>query len=308
MDLTILVNLIVSGIRLATPVVISSAGLCYAAQAGMSNLGTDGLMTLGAFFGVAGAYWTGSFTLGILIAMGVGILYEVCISFLAINVRAHQIIIAMGTNLLATGITSVFAAALFGDITNLSSLLPKPHNIAIPLLSDIPIVGETLFNNNILFYLAYLIIPVSWFIMNRTTIGLSVRMVGENPKAADTVGINVNRVRKLACLTRGALAALAGAYLSLAAVGTYTDNLIAGKGYISVAATIFGQWTPVGSMLGSLVFGLGESLQMRIQAIGWPIPYQALQSLPYVIALVLLTGLVRKTKQPAATGVVYIKD
>lgn len=308
MDLTQLLNLLAAGIRLATPVVIASAGLCYSAKSGMSNLGTDGLMTLGAFFGVAGAYWTHSIFLGLLIAMGVGIVYEICISFLAINVRAHQIIIAMATNLLADGITSVFHESLFGNVVNLSALLPKPHTVAIPLLSRIPIIGETLFHNDIVFYLAYLLVPVSWFIMNRTAIGLSIRMVGENPKAADTVGINVNLVRKLTCLVRGALATLAGAYLSLMVVGTFTNNLIAGKGYLSVAATIFGQWVPVGSMLGSLVFGLGEALQMRIQALGWGIPYQALQALPYLIALVLLTGVVRKTSQPAATGKVYIKD
>ena len=308
MDLTTLANLLVSGIRLATPMVIASTGLCYAAKAGMSNLGTEGLMTLGAFFGVAGAYWTNSVALGLLIAIGVGVIYEVCISFMAINVRAHQIIIAMATNLLANGITSVFNEALFGNVTSLSSTLPKPTTVAIPLLSKIPVIGETLFKNDIVFYLAYLIVPLSWFIMTHTTIGLSVRMVGENPKAADTVGINVNRVRRMTCLVRGAFASLAGAYTSLLVVGTFTNNLVSGKGYMSVSATIFGQWAPVGSMLGSLVFGVGEALQMRLQAMGWGIPYQALQALPYLIALILLTGVVRKTKQPAATGRVYIKD
>lgn len=308
MDLTSIANLLVSGVRLATPMVIASLGLCYTAKAGMSNLGTEGLMTMGAFFAVAGAYWTNNAALGILIAIAVGVLYEAFIGFMAINVRANQIIIAMATNLFATGISSVFNKALFGDILSLSSILPKVEPIAIPLLSKIPIMGEVLFHNNIIFYLAYLLVPLSWFVMNKTTIGLSVRMVGENPKAADTVGINVNRLRKLTCLTRGAFGALAGAYLSLAAVGTFADNMIAGKGYMSVSATIFGQWTPVGSMLGSTVFGLGEALQMRIQALGWNIPYQALQALPYLITLILLTGVVRKTKQPAATGKVYIKD
>ena len=307
MDLTTLANLLVSGIRLATPMVIAGTGLCYAAKAGMSNLGTEGLMTLGAFFGVAGAYWTNNVMLGLLIAVIAGIVYEICISFMAINVRANQIIIAMATNLLANGITSVFNEGLFGDITSLSSILPKAETIPIPLLSQIPVIGA-LFNNDIVFYLAYLMVPVSWFIMKRTTVGLSIRMVGENPKAADTVGVNVNLVRKATCLVRGAFASLAGAYTSVLVVGVFTNNLVSGKGYMSVSATIFGQWNPVGSMLGSLVFGIGEALQMRIQALGWGIPYQALQALPYLIALILLTGVVRKTKQPAATGKVYIKD
>lgn len=308
MNLVGLLNLLVSGIRVATPLVIASIGLCYSAKAGMTNLSANGLMTMGAFFAVAGAYLTNSYSLGILIAMAIGIAFEIFAGFMAINVRANQTIVAMATNLLADGVASVFNAALFGSIVSLSNIMPKPKTYAIPLLCKIPIVGETLFNMDLVFYLGYLLVPVSWFVMNRTTFGLNIRMVGENPKAADTVGIKVNLTRRIACCIRGAFTSLAGAYISLAVVGIYTDNLISGKGYMSVSATIFGQWSPVGSMFGALVFGIGEALQMRLQVLGWSIPHQALQCLPYLIALILLTGVVRKTKQAASTGKVYVKD
>lgn len=304
---TMTANILVATFRMATPLILSSLGLVYTARAGMSNLGTEGLMLIGAFVAAVGSFLTGSALLGVLMAIAGGILMELIVSFLAINVRANQIIVAMATNLLAQGVTSIFGRAIFG-ISGEKITIPMLQNIAIPWLSKLPIIGDELFNNNILFYLAYLLLPVSAFILTRTTIGLKVRVVGENPKAADTVGVNVYTVRRCCCLARGAFAALAGAYLALGVIGVFSENMIAGKGYMSVSVTIFGKWMPLGSLLGALLFGFGETLQLRIQAIGWTIPYQALQAFPYLITLILLTGVVGRTRQPAATGKPYIKD
>lgn len=298
---------IVASLRMATPMLLASIGLVLAARAGLSNLGTEGVMLMGAFMSAVGSYLTGSAWVGIFLAVFSGILLELFVSVLVINVRASQIIVAMATNLLAQGITSSYGRVIFGLSTEPPPIQGLP-NIPIPLLCNIPIVGDVVFNNNILFYLAYVMVPVASYILYKTSWGLKIRYVGENPKAADTLGVDVYMVRRVSCVLRGVFASLAGAYLTLGVIGMFTENMIAGKGYMSVAVTIFGKWTPIGAMLGSLLFGLGETLQMRLQAIGLNIPYQLLQSFPYIITLIILTGVAGKAKQPAATGEAYIKD
>lgn len=300
-------NLLLAAIRMGTPLLLASAGLVFTARAGMTNLGTEGVMLMGAFSGVIGAYLSGSAFVGAIVAVFVGIVYELLVAFLVVTVRSNQTIVAMATNLLALGITSSYGRIIFGVSTEPPRVDSFPI-FKIPFLSNIPYLGESLFAHNFLVYLAFLLVPLTSFILYKTSIGLKVRIVGEHPRAADSVGVNVYLVRYLCCIARGAFAALAGSYLSLGVMNMFTDNMVAGKGYMAVSAVIFGKWTPVGSALGALVFGAGDALQMRLQALGWPIPYQLMQSLPYIITLVILTGLVGKAVQPAATGKPYSKE
>ncbi|HHY38126.1 MAG TPA: ABC transporter permease [Clostridia bacterium] len=300
-------NLLSAAVRMGAPLLLASAGLVFTARAGMSNLGTEGVMLMGAFSGVVGAYLTGSPWLGALLAICIGVIFELIVAFLVVTARANQVIVAMATNLLALGLTSSYGRVIFGVSTRPPRVPPYPL-FKIPFLADIPVLGPVLFSHNALVYLAFFLVPVTHFILYRTSLGLKVRVVGEHPRAADSVGVNVYLVKYLCCLTRGAMAALAGSYLSLGALNMFTENMVAGRGYMAVSAVIFGKWTPVGSALGALLFGAGDALQMRLQAMGWGLPYQFVQALPYVITLVILTGLVGKAVQPAATGEAYSKE
>lgn len=306
MNAAFFVALLSAALRLSVPILFAALGGMFSERSGVVNIGLEGIMLTGAFAGVVGSYFTGSQWLGALVAMLSGVALAALFALITVKVQINQIVSGIAINLLAVGLTSFFFRALFG-ITTTPITVNAFAPVSIPGLSSLPFVGEVLFSQTALVYIAFLLVPVSWFILYKTSWGLSIRTVGEHPTAADTVGIPVNRVRTLCVLASGALAGLGGAFLSLGQFNMFVDNMISGRGFIAVAAVIFGRWNPKGILVASLIFGVADALQIRLQTAGVEIPYQFLLMFPYLLTVVALTGIVGKTVAPKALGKAYAK-
>lgn len=303
---TFIIALLSASIRLSVPILFAALGGMYSELSGVSNIGLEGIMLIGAFTGVVGSYYTGSYWMGALVAVLCGILIAALFSYITVKIKINQIVSGVAINLLAVGLTSFFFRALFG-ITTVPITVEAFKPLEIPLLSSIPIIGEVLFKQTALAYIAFLLVPLSAFILYKTAWGLSIRTVGEHPMAADTVGISVNKVRTICVLLSGALGGLGGAFLSLGQFNMFVDNMVSGRGFIAVAAVIFGKWSPKGILLASLLFGFADALQIRIQMSGFNIPYQFLLMFPYVLTVIAVTGIVGRTSSPKALGRPYEK-
>ena len=296
-----IVGLIISTIRLATPLLYAALGEMFSQRAGVTNIGLEGIMTVGTLAGFFGVFITGNMWMGVLAGILGGILANMVFAFGAITLNGDQTVNGMVINILAAGVCTYIYRTFFGlkgEPTQINGF----SDFNIPILSDIPIIGKIFFSHNILVYLVFILVPVAWIILYKTTFGLKLRSVGEHPKAADSLGINVNGTRYLALAISGGMAGLGGAYLSIAYMNKYLDNMVAGRGFIVLAAVIFGKWKPQGILGAVLLFGFADALQLRLQALGFQIPYQFLVMLPYVLTLVALVGVIGKTVAPAANG------
>ena len=305
--MNILVSFLSSVIMLSTPTLIAALGIVFSERAGIVNIGTEGMMLIGALAGVVGSMMTGSVWLGALIAMVVAMLFAAIFAFFTVVVKADQTVIGTGMNILASGLTITVNRAVFGASTSppkIETFVRTP----IPLLSDIPVLGPVLFSQPIPVYVAFLLVPVAWFVMFRTNTGLKLRAVGENPRACDTVGIHVARTRFMSVLYSGLMAGFAGAFVSMGQMSFFTENMIAGGGFMALAAVVFGNYTPVGVMGAALVFGASNALKFQLQALSTGIPSQFLVMLPYVITILALCGLIRRSNKPASSAVPYVKE
>lgn len=292
-------------VRLTTPLLLASMGGLVAERAGIVTFGMEGIMLMGALAGVVGSYVTRSVWGGLLLSMIAGIFIAMLFAFMSVTVGANQVVSAVALNIGALGLSSVIYSLVFtgqDEVMQEVVKVPSLNPIKIPLLGDIPLLGPVFFNQLPLVYLAFLIVPVIWFVLYRTTWGLKIRAVGEHPHAADTVGINVFRVRYLSLVFTGIMAGLAGAFLSIGQLNTFQENMSAGRGFIAYTAIVFGKWEPVGVFLGTVLFGLADALQLRIQALNLDIPYQALVAFPYLVTLIVLVLFVGKATWPAASG------
>jgi len=303
---TFLIALLSASIRLCVPILFAALGGMYSELSGVSNIGLEGIMLVGAFTGVVGSYYTGSYWLGALMAIFFGILMAAIFSYVTIKIKINQIVCGVAINLLAVGLTSFFFRAIFG-ITTVPIKVKAFEPFEIPLLSNIPLIGDILFKQTVLVYIAFILVPISSYILYKTSWGLNIRTVGEHPMAADTVGIPVDRVRTICVLISGALGGLGGAFLSLGQFNMFVDNMVSGRGFIAVAAVIFGKWRPKGILLAAILFGFADALQIRIQMTGLNIPYQFLLMFPYLLTIVALTGIVGRTSSPRALGKPYEK-
>lgn len=293
-------------IMLATPTLLAALGIVFSERAGIVNIGTEGMMLIGALTGVIGSLYTGNVWLGALIAMLVTMAFAGLFAFFTVIIKADQTVVGMGLNILASGLTITINRALFGASTS----PPKIETFAVvpvPGLSKIPILGA-LFNQPLPVYIAMLLVLVAWFVMFRTNTGLKLRAVGENPRACDTVGINVARTRFISVLFSGLMAGFAGAFVSMGQLSFFTEGMIAGGGFMALACVVFGNYTPVGVLLASLVFGVSNALMYQLQALSTGIPYQFLLMLPYLITILAICGLIRRSNKPAGSAVPYIKE
>ena len=300
-----LTSFLASLIRMATPLLITGLGLVFSANAGIVNIGMEGFMLLGALMGCAGSYWTGSVAVGALVAMASTMLFAAVFAFFTLQLDADQTVVGAAINIFASGLTITLNRVIFGTAS-----VPKIatyQEYAIPGLSRIPVIG-VIFNQSIVCYLALLAVPVVSYIMNKTHVGLEVRAVGENPRAADTLGVSVNGTRWWTILLSGLLAGLAGSYMSMGQLSFFVEGMVSGKGFMALAVVVLGGYTAYGVLGASLVFGAGLALMYRWQAAGTNVPYQIITMLPYVITLVAVCLFVKKTRSPAATGVPYIKE
>ena len=294
-----------STMRMTTPLLICGLGLVFSANAGIVNIGMEGFMLIGALMGCIGSYWTGSAVMGAVIAMASTVIIAAVFAFFCLNLQADQTVVGAAINIFASGFTITLNRIIFGTTT--VAKIATYDEVAIPLLSRIPVIG-TIFNQSIVCYAAFLLVPVVGYIMKKTHIGLEVRSVGENPRAADTLGISVNGTRWWTILLSGAFAGLAGSYMSMGQLSFFTEGMVSGKGYMALAVVVLGCYSAYGVLGASLVFGAGLALMYRLQAAGTGVPYQIILMLPYVITLIAVCGFVRKSRSPAASAIPYSKE
>jgi ABC-type uncharacterized transport system permease subunit len=295
MDQTLVIGLLAATLRIATPLLLAGLGEVFAERAGVLNLGIEGIMLIGAIMGFIAAFLSGSLWLGLLVAMAAGLLAGLLMGWLAVSLSLNQHVSGLGVTLLTSGIALFFFRVLFKGTAN-------PPQIQPFLQPSLPWLGPVapIFEQYWLTYAAFLLVPAAWWVLYKTTFGLWVRSVGENPAAADTAGVNVVQVRYTALAISGVLMGLGGAYLSLAQLGTATFGIVAGRGWVAIAIVIFGNWQPERVLVGALLFGFVEALQLRLRAIGLQVPYQLLLALPYLVTIVALALAGRNASYPAA--------
>jgi ABC-type uncharacterized transport system permease subunit len=300
----LLTALIASMVTMALPLLLAALGELIAERAGIINIGLEGLILIGAFVALVTALFSGSAALGIAAAVVAGALFGAGLAFIVVSRRANQVVAGAALNLLAIGITGVAYRAIFG-VTGSALTIPGAAVWPIPLLSDLPVLGSTLFSQTALGYAAFALVPCLGFVLARTIPGLKLRMVGENPRAAETQGVDVARTRTLALILCGALAAAGGAYLAVGYAKTFVEGMSAGRGFIALAIVIVGRRLPFGVLLAALFFGLATALQFHFQALGLAVPFQFFLMLPYVLTLVVLAASPGRFSAPAALGQPY---
>lgn len=302
---TFLIQVLAASVRLATPLVFTAMGEIFSERSGVMNIGVEGIMLLGGFAGFSVAVLTENIWLGLLAGVLVGALMGAIFAFITVTLRSDQIVTGLAFMILSSGVAIYFYRIQFGKM----KIIPQidPFGPFFPALSDLPIIGPLLFNQNILTWLMLLLVPVCAFLIYRTRFGLRMSAVGETPSAADTVGINVFSLRYLCVIFGGALAGLGGAYFPLAELGFYSNSMVGGRGFIALALVVFGRWNPFLVLGGGLLFGLIDAIQVRMQFLGAAIPSQFLIMLPYLLTiLVILIG--RTRKAPASLTVPYVRE
>ncbi len=304
---TFLIGVLAAGVRLATPVLLAALGEIFAERAGILKISIEGEMLIGALAGFLGAFYGKSLWIGIFCAMGAAAIYGFIAGVFSITFKLDQVITGITLNILALGLTSFFYRFILGKSFIPPSITPLGV-LKIPGLSQIPIIGPILFQQNILVYLTFFaMVPLSTAILFKTTFGLNLRAVGEYPLAADTVGIQVYATRYVCVVIGGLFSGLGGAFMTLAQLNMFTENLTAGRGFIAIAAVIFGRWHPLGAMIATLLFGMADALQLRLQGLGVNVPYQFLLMLPYIFTILAMVGVVKRTNAPTALAVPYEK-
>jgi simple sugar transport system permease protein len=285
-------------IRLATPYIFASLGEMFGQRSGVLNLGVDGIMLMGAFFSFYVVLLTGNLVFGVLAALLVGALLGVLYAFVSITLKAEQGISGIGLYLFGLGMSELLFQSLVGTPQSVEGF-PRLY---FPVLSDIEFlgIGEIFFRHNLLVYVAFALVPLSAYILNRTTFGLAIRAVGQNPEAADAMGISVVQVRYLTVTVGGMFSGLAGASLSIALLDVFQQNLTSGLGFIAVALVYFGRWRPFGVLAGALLFSFVNALQLQISALGFDLPSEFAVMAPYVITIIALVFASRQTEKPTA--------
>lgn len=297
--------LLVAAVGLSAPLLYAAIGELVSEIAGVINIQLEGMMLVGAFCGVLGAHVSGSLVVGLICAGLGGAALAALHALVCFVFNANQIVSGVILNVLALGATSWALSVAFSDGHVSVDTLGR---LRIPGLSDIPVIGAAFFDQTILVYIGVLLVPGVWWFLNRTAAGLRVQAAGERAEAADSLGVNVVRTRLLALLGCGVLAGIGGAQLALAGVGTFTDNMTAGRGFIALAAVVFGRWKPLGTFIAVLIFALADAFSIRAQSFGVNIPNQLLLMLPYVVTLVALVGVVRRMRPPTQLGLNFERE
>ncbi len=302
-----LAGLLATALLDSVPITLGALSGILSERSGVVNIAIEGMMLTGAMVAVIVASSSHFLWLGVITAIIAGALMALLHGWLSIRYKVNQIVSGTVINIFATGLTSYFSNKYLQVYQELNN--PGTYNaLPIPLLSKIPFFGGILFNNNFFVYAMFIFLFVLQFALFYTKWGLRVRSVGEHPKAADTLGINVIRTRYMSVILSGMMAGFAGAYLTLGSVGRFDQEMTAGRGFIGLAAMIFGNWTPFGSFGAGLLFGFAESLASRMGILGLPIPSQFLLMAPYIATMIVLAGVIGRSQAPAADGVPYEKE
>jgi len=302
-----LAGMLSASVLLAVPITLGAFSGVLCERAGVVNIAIEGMMLMAAMVGALVGSVTNSMWVGLLAAIASSLIMALIHAVLSIKYKINQIISGTVINIFATGLTSFLSAKFLQTYQELNNPPIFPR-VPIPLLADIPVIGPLFFNTNLFVYLMYILLIVIQVALFKTRWGLRMRAVGEHPKAADTLGINVFRTRYMAVLLGGLVAGIGGAFFTLGSVGRFDEGMTAGKGFIGLAAMIFGNWTPVGSFLAGLLFGFSDAVATRLTLLGTGIPIQLMAIAPYVTTMVVLAGLVGRGHTPAADGEPYNKE
>ncbi|NUP75080.1 MAG: ABC transporter permease [Sinomonas sp.] len=302
-----LAGLLAGAVTLAVPLVFGSLSGVLCERSGIVNIAIEGQLLMGAFSAAVAATVTGSVYAGLIAAAAAGALVSLVLAVVSIKYLVNQIIVGVVLNVLVVGLTNFLFSTLL--TANPDGLNKPPHlgSIEIPVLADVPLIGPILFRQSLVGYLMYVAVIVVYVGLFHTRWGLRVRAVGEHPQAADTLGVNVNRTRFWNTILGGAVAGIGGSFFTLVAVDAFSKEMSAGRGYIALAALIFGRWNPIGAFLASLLFGFADNLQSVITIIGSPVPSQFMAMLPYVVTVFAVAGLVGRSRPPAMEGIPYVK-
>ena len=303
-----LTGMLVTSVIQATPIALASLSGIFSERSGVVNIGIEGMLLMGAFVSIVVASVTHSLLLGFIGGALAGMVLGLLHAVLCIRYRINQIVSGTGIIILSLGITSYFYRAFLNPNPALNDPGPVLASLPIPLLWRIPVLGPILFNQSPVIYLLFLMILFTHFFYKSTKWGLRIRSVGENPKAADTLGINVFKLRYISVLISGTIAGFAGSYMSIGSVGIFNEGMSAGKGFLGLAAMIFGNWNPGGAYLGSLIFGFFDSWQDKLAILQVGIPSEFLQMAPYIATMIVLAGFIGRSRMPAADGTPYQKE
>jgi len=298
--------LVAAMLRYATPLLFAALGGIISERSGVINIGLEGMMLIGAFFGIWGADVLHSWVLGCLVAIASGGLLALVHAIFSIHLRADQVVSGTAVNFLALGITGYFFIAHYGPNGTPSRVSQVP-NVKLPLIQHVGFFGGAIGNTNLLTWIALLLVPGLSLFLFRTRWGLRLRAVGEKPRAADTVGLPVLRTRYVAVVASGMLAALGGAYLSVAFVGSFNQDMTEGRGFIALAAVIFGKWRPAGALAATLLFGFSSALADRLPTFSQTAA-TLFQALPYLLTLIAVAGIIGRSRAPASVGIPYVKE
>jgi simple sugar transport system permease protein len=303
-----MINLLARALMMSTPLLYGSIAEVYAERTGMMVTAIEGIFLMGAWAGFVGAYLSDSMVIGLLAAMGAGVLTAALYGWITVYLKQHQVVTGVAINILAVGVVSFFMRVIFG-VPILPLTVDPLKVIPLPILSKIPWIGPIFFNQNILTYIIYLIIPIAYYVLYHTSIGLIIRSTGENPVAVDVAGLTVERIRFIVVLIAGAMGGIAGAFYSIGFLGMFTTTIIGGRGWIAFAICFLGNWNPMGAFIGALIFGLAEAFGIFMQSIGANsfFPNELFIALPYILTIVLTIS--RKSfNVPSKLGIPYKKE
>lgn len=282
MDMLLIQQILIATLKTGTPLLLIALGELVVEKSGVLNLGQEGMMLMGAMAGFAGAFYSGNLFLGLTLAILAGMAMALLFGGLSLSLNTSQVATGLALTIFGTGLSSFLGSGLVGS--TISGFTP----IAIPMLSDIPFIGALLFNQDILVYLSFVIAATTWWVVNKTRVGLTIRAVGENPHSANALGIKVIKVRYLAILFGGAMAGLSGAYLSLSYTPMWMENMSAGRGWIALALVVFASWRIGYLMLGAYLFGLASILHLVMQGFGFDISPNLLAMMPYLATIIVM--------------------
>jgi len=305
MDLVSLIGgYLASDVRMATPILLAGLGLLIVNRSGLLNIGAEGTMLIATLAAVVGSYYSGSVWGGLLAAMASGAAVGLLFAFLTVTLRANQIVVGAAINILGLGLSATLYRVIFGVSTTIASI--DTFKVwRIPFLADIPMLGEAFFSHMPMVYLAFLLVPVMSYYLFKTPAGLNLRAVGEKPEVADTLGVNVYRVQYLASIAGGILMAAGGAFLSTGLLRFFAEDMVSGRGFIALAAVIFGKYKPMGIMIAALVFMAGNVAANVFMVAKANIPYNFLVMLPYILTIIALAMFASRAVAPASLGKPY---
>jgi simple sugar transport system permease protein len=294
-------------VAMAAPILLAALGELIVEQSGVINIGIEGAMLFGAFAGFAAAYFSGSLAIGVIAAIGAGVVLNVMLAGLIVSLATNQVVAGTALDILALGLTGVAYQRLFGVTGQAITVVPLGP-LTSGSLARIPVIGPMLFAQNAIVYLAFGLVPIMSYVPKRTRYGLYLRAAGEHPAAADALGLKVYRLRWIALLVAGALSGLGGAYLTLGYTSTFVEGISGGRGFVALAVVIVGRWNAWGIAAASILFGAATALQFTLQATGAALPYQLFLALPYALTVVVLAIVGGQAQSPSALGEPYVRE